>query len=59
MPRFFNFFNKMLNFDFFLKKYVNLGVLVMAQRLTNPTSIHEDMGSIIGLSQCVKDLALL
>ena len=49
----------MLNFDFFFKKYVNLGVLVMAQRLTNPTSIHEDMGSIIGLSQCVKDLALL
>ena len=36
-----------------------LGVPVLTQWLTNPTSIHVGMGSISGLVQWVKDLELL
>ena len=34
------------------------GVPIVAQRVMNPTSIHEDGASIPGLAQGIKDLVL-
>ena len=36
-----------------------LGVSTVVQRVMNPTGIHEDAGSIPGLTQWIKDLVLL
>ena len=38
-------------FIFIFKTYLNWGVPVMAQRLMNPTGIHEDAGLIPGLAR--------
>ena len=46
----------------FCEKHVlkekKVGVPIMAQQVKNPTSIHEDLDSIPGLTQQVKDLVL-
>ena len=49
----------MLSKSLVVKKYLFAGVPVVAQWLTNPTSIHEGVGSIPVFAQWVKDPALL
>ena len=41
-----------------IEKLKLLGVPFMAQWVKNPTRIHEDSGSVPGLPQWAKDLAL-
>ena len=44
---------------FLHKKSTNLGIPVVARQVKNPTSIHEDLGSIPGLALWVEDPELL
>ena len=43
---------------FFLSRIRSDGCCIVAQQLTNPSSIHEDVGSIPDLTQWIKDLEL-
>ena len=49
--------------QYFWSKYSKsdtiFGVVVVAQQIKNPASIHEDVGLIPGLAQWVKELVLL
>ena len=47
-----------LQSTYFFNAKVGLGVPTVAQWVTNPTGVHEDVGSIPGLPHWVKDLAL-
>ena len=38
---------------------MHLGVPVVAQRVKNPTSIHEDVGSIPGLAQWIQGSGII
>ena len=42
-----------------VKNVLKLGVPTVAQRIKNQTSIHEDGGLLLGLTQWVKDPVLL
>ena len=41
-----------------IAKSLDIGVPIVAQWVKNRTSIHEDAGSVPGLTQWVKNLAL-
>ena len=42
----------------YFSKEERQGGPIVAEQVTNPTSLHEDVGSIPGLIQWVKDTAL-
>ena len=48
-----------VNLELSLESQKQRGVPIVAQGLMNPTYIQEDLGLIPGLSQWVKDLAVL